>query len=505
MLRSRDRMRQEKEWFPAYLADVSVNTFLALAFVGTLAWGLWQQSLTSRPLRRMNAAAQLFKQKRYAESEARFRKIIASRPTRGVEADARYRLSYILDFLGRAEEAAMERERSLAAAAGAVKDPLALMVHGDLLSREQRWEEALIPYTKSLALAATGRTSVLKRLARAQYNARHSEGAAASAEGALKGRLAPTERIDMHRLAGNCLARQGLLEEAETHLQQSLALAEEEKDHEEVSDILTDLARVQHRRGQFAEAISMCQRAGTIHSGPLRYHLSVEATCFSCMGQYDQARAVMERYRQGPVYPQPNFERLIQAYGSLSSAWIEAGADCPDAALTHLVQAREGLRTPSTSTTWPPPPLAREHSTALLCDVTEAYAQAQLGQVEQAQRLAANVEARLPQVEQDRDTRLTVYSFLASAAFKLDDFVESRRLWTLYMDCGPDPIGLPGAYLELGEIALRLGDAEEAQWAFEQAVAPGIDSLDARRAEARLNEMGGDKSLSLNTRHPGEE
>ncbi len=463
---------------------------ILFALAGSAIYWYWVR-LMLRPRQQDEVCFDLYERERYAEAAEAFQARLARHLPAGQEAHTRLILAGILEILGRPEEAVTERERCRVVATGAAKDPLALLAHADLLTQEDRVEEACGLYKRALTLATDGRAAILAELATAQQNAGRLEEAIASAEAALTGRLEPFLKRDLHRIAGTCLASQGLLEEGETHLRHSLALAESAGKLEKVSDSLAALAGVQYRRGQFAEAISACQRARTIGFSPARRDLSIQAACLRDMGRFEEARLVMQQYRQGPAYPQPRTERYMQAYGSLGSAWIEAYAAQPEAALEYVAEVREGLKSLSDAATWPPSPLAGEHYVVLICDATEAYAQAQLGQVKQARRLAASLESRLTQVERDRDTQLAIYGFLGSAALQLGDLLESRRLWTLYRECGPDPIGLPSAYLELGEIALRLDDPEEALWAFQQAVAPGIDSLDARRAQARLDEMGG--------------
>jgi len=97
----------------------------------------------------------------------------------------------------------------------------------------------------------------------------------------------------------------------------------------------------------------------------------------------------------------------------------------------------------------------------------------------------------LPSFSQDRATELGVYNHLGRAAFVLGKMAECQEMFRHYLDCRPNPVGLPLAYYWLGECHLRLGETDVAREAFRQAVAPGINSLEARRAQARLDELGG--------------
>jgi len=109
----------------------------------------------------------------------------------------------------------------------------------------------------------------------------------------------------------------------------------------------------------------------------------------------------------------------------------------------------------------------------------------------QALLLQESVEARLTPFLSDAATLRGVYGHLARAALQLGDLTEGRRLIESYAECKPPPSAMPFVYYHRGEIALRHGEVSEARAAFEQAVSYYIPSLDARRAQARLDEIGG--------------
>lgn len=100
------------------------------------------------------------------------------------------------------------------------------------------------------------------------------------------------------------------------------------------------------------------------------------------------------------------------------------------------------------------------------------------------------MESRLAYFASDYATLRGVYGHLGRAALQMADFAESRRYFQHYRDCRPTPATMPTIDYYFGEIALRLGETEAARAAFQQAVAPGINSLEARRSQTRLDEMG---------------
>lgn len=465
-----------------------------LVWIGPLALGLllllgW---LVARPVQAQNVGVRLYQQKRYAEAAEAFQSLLKRRLPAGLEADTRRRLADTLDVLGRAEEAAQERERANAASAGKVRDPLALIAQGDLRGREGRYDEACALFQRALALMtptpAPGRAYVMAKLVLACHHAGRSGETAQWAEASLANAPEPTIRLVMHRMAGVGHADQGRLKEAEAHYQQALTLAEAGGKPEEIAQSLAQLASLQHKRGRLQDAIESCRRAEAVAPSPARAAPIVEAECLRDLGRFDEARAVFQRMRQGPRYDQPWTERKLQALFALGLCWTEANAECPDDALRYLEEAREGLKALSGSV-WPPPPDSNNDKLGLWCDATEARIQAQRGQEVAARRLMAGVESRLSRFSGDRATLLGANANLGRAAFFLGDLALSREIWERDLALRPNPIGLPFIYFYLGETLLRLGETEQACEAFRQAVAPRIDSYDARRAQSRLNEM----------------
>lgn len=448
--------------------------------------------LAARPFQAQNFGVRLYQQKRYAEAVEAFQSLLKRRLPAGLEADTRRRLADTLDVLGRPEEAAQERERANAASAGKVRDPLALATQGDLLKRQGRYDEACALYEHSLALlpsaSAPGRALVMAKLALACHEAGRSAETISWAEASLRNAPVPDVRQVMHSMAGIGYSDQGHLEEAETHYRRALELAEGEGKPDKAAECLGLLAGLLHKQGRFEEAIATCHRAASVSTTPLHLDLTIESECLRDMGRFDEARAVRQKKRVGPGFDQPWVQQRIEALRALGAAWLEAAADQPDAALTCLEEARAGLKILSGSV-WPPPPNSNNDKLGLWCDATEARIQAQRGQEVAARRLIAGVESRLSRFTGDRATVIGAYGQLGRAAFFLGDLDMSRAFWERYLELRPNPVYLPLAYFYLGETWLRLGETAQARAAFAQAVAPQIDSYDARRAQSRLNEM----------------
>ncbi len=457
-----------------------------------LAWLLWR-TLSLRPLRQMNFGARLFQQKRYLEAAEAFRLLLTRRLSAGLEADTRRRLADTLDVLGETEEAATERDRAEACASGSRRDPLALTAQGDLLKHQHHYDEACKLYQDALsllpALPTPGRAQIMAKLTIAHFEAGRSGEALKWAEASLANNPAKNIRRMMESMSGVASADQGDLEGAESHYFRALALAEAGGNPEEISRTLGALAGVQYKRGQFDQAISTCHRAWKSQPEPGRMALLIEAECLRDSGRFDEARAVIGRFRKGPRFDQPWVERKQQALGALASAYIEIFAEQPAAALPLLEAAREGLKALTRTTVWPPPITGKEDKISLWCDAAQAAALAGVGRDAEARRLVVSSVDRLSGFGKDRATRLGTYGSLGRAAFALGDLAESEDFWRQYLHCKPNPVSLPNAHFYLGEIFLRRAEKEAALDAFRQAVAPEVDSFYARRAQARLDEL----------------
>ena len=460
-------------------------TIFGIAFLYYLLWFFLPQS----------TGAKHYQAKRYEQAAASFQTVLKRRPPSGLEADTRRRLADTLDVLGRNDEATQEREKAEAAITRSPKDAMALQAQGDLLKRKHQYNAACTAYHEALtmmpAVDATGRALVMAKLATAHYEASRPADTVQWAEAALASRPDPSTRRSMERMSAVGYATQGDVEKAETHYREALRLSEANQIPKEIAQDLSSLASIQKKRGQFEEAIVACRKARQVFAEPSRVSYSTEAEALRDMGRFDEARAVMAQRRQAPGFDQPEVERRMQALSALGSAWIEARADQPEAALSFLEQARPAFEGQAASArTWPPAPQKGDDKLLLWCDAVKVLALAQRGDTEDARHLHEDVLRRLSYFGRDRATQLTVFAHLAKASFALNDLAEAKILFEQYRDWQPDLSSRPSAHYWLGETHLRLGETDIACDFFQQAVAPGIDSLDARRAQARLSELG---------------
>jgi tetratricopeptide (TPR) repeat protein len=260
---------------------------------------------------------------------------------------------------------------------------------------------------------------------------------------------------------------------------------------QEIAQSLTTLGTIQRKRGAFDAAIATARLATDTFPHPGRGGQLLEAECLRDMGRFDEARVVVASMKEGPCWDRPDVEQRTQVICSLTLAWIEANADRPEAALVALQEAWANLGVSRDVFPLPPPKPGGEDKLVLYCDSTAVRVYAQLGQLENARHMQESVEARMESFAQDRASLLGVYSELAPAAFALGDYDACRNWWQKYLNSQPDVVGRVKAHYGLGEAFLKQGETKSALDAYTQAVTPRIDSLNARRAQARLEEMGG--------------
>ena len=470
--------------------------FLLIFTIAGLGW-IIRLTYSTGALHEMNAGARLYQETRYAEAEAHFRRLLTKSLSSGVEADTRRRLADTLDILGKPSEAAAERDCAKAIVTQSPRDARAHQARGDLLKREYQYDAACEAYLQALAKSSSqdkpARALIMAKLTFAHHDAGRTAEALTWAKKSLASLPNPNIRRAMNGMAGVGYADQGDLEQAERHYREALRLAEQQNSMADAARYSGLLAGLKYKQGQFQEAVAMCREVRAISEGPSEILYVTEVECLRDIGKFDEAREVIAQWRLALAYPQPALQRRIQALADFAAATVEVRAEQPEAALAFLEKARLGFEAKAmpSEETWPPSPQKGDDKLLLWCDATKVLALAQRGDAQASRLLCDEVVSRSSLFLEDRGTQNGVYSTLGRAAFVLGDLAECKKLFEIFLDWKPSPVGLLSAHYWLGETHLRLGETETARDFFRQAVAPGIDSLDARRAAARLAELGG--------------
>ena len=168
--------------------------------------------------------------KRYQEAIDQGKSILAMKGVNAeLEDEVRVEITVCLDFLGRPDEAEMER---MAVAGGGEEKPqgfLGWRAVGKALEKQHRYDDAASAYEQALRLTdatnEAGRDGLLVRLVLASFNAGRPEVTVHWAEQAIALEVAETQLYRVHRMAGVACSNLGRLVEATVGLVAPVHLA----------------------------------------------------------------------------------------------------------------------------------------------------------------------------------------------------------------------------------------------------------------------------------------
>ena len=237
--------------------------------------------------------------KRYEKAVEQGRSILAMNGVkRDLENEVRVELAICLDFLGRAEDAEMER---MALADGGDDCALGFMgrrARGKALDKQQRFEEAAMAYEQALELNPpenkAGRDELLIRLVLASFNAGRPEETMKWVERAIQEGVADTRLYQAHRMAGFACSNLGRLDEAHHHRQRAYEMAVQQADTKKISDCLAGLADLHRLRGELDSAEALCLEAEALCPESARTAIVIHAIVMRARGRLEEALARME-------------------------------------------------------------------------------------------------------------------------------------------------------------------------------------------------------------------
>src|SRR5262249_40355908 len=152
------------------------------------------------------------------------------------------------------------------------------------------------------------------------------------------------------------------------------------------------LADVRRKRGKLTEAYDACAKAAALVPGGVRQALAAQNTVLYAWGRFDEALDAIRRFRAAPGFALPSDERKGQAAAALDMGRVEAEVGRAAGAGEHVQEAvRE---------------LGDDAKLGFACDSVAAWVFPLRGLPDDSRRISAQVEARLPEFEQDRNTRL---------------------------------------------------------------------------------------------------
>lgn len=301
------------------------------------------------------------------------------------------------------------------------------------------------------------------------------------AERALAAGLNPRLAISAHSMAGIGRNDTAEIDEANRHFQAGMQLAQAYGQKTSQARIAGLLAANLKKSGRFAEAIAASERAETIDAQGRQTPMTCRYETYVAQGRFDEARRVLAELRKIPISyrpSQPDIEReaRMQAVFDMSLASLEVEAGNWEEAL-RLVQATA-------------PRLKPDAKLYLNLLATQACALGELGRCDEARVLAREIEKLGATLQGNRYSRLNTEKAAAHYELHCGDGAKSRAHWETYLRGKPDPYNAPQAHFFIGESHLKDGDQKGAIAAYKVALAPGIETLYAGKARARLAELG---------------
>ena len=393
----------------------------------------------------------------------------------GFAAEIRGRLADALEGVGRLREANEQRLLARADLKEAPKDPAWYVTRGRQLTAARDYAGAIDAFEQGLAITPVGGGGLLTlSLANALYSAGRVEEAAERAEEATKLGGDTKHLLHAHRLAGTFHGSVGRLNEAERHGNQALELAQSLGDVKEIADAFVGVAMIQHKQGKLKEAFATCDRA-CAEARPTRL---IEAARFDILrlwGRWDEALAALDRAEHLDPLAIVRNEAKMKGVQSYSRARMFMEKNSLNDAETQLEAARAALGDDPKFAVW--------------CDAAAVRLAALQGRRDEALLGLDQFEHQLAEFAQDPNTGSAILGNLGRAALVLGEFSRARDFWQAYLDLPPPTVEIPLALYHLGEAHRGLGDDTSARACYSRAVATGLDTHDARLAQARLRKL----------------
>jgi tetratricopeptide (TPR) repeat protein len=392
--------------------------------------------------------------------------------------EVRGRLADALEGLGRHDEAREQRRLAEEGLKGTNRDPAWYINRGRQLDARRDFVGACRAFEQGLEIAPPGvndaRALLVLHLANALYMAGRVEDSARRAAEAARLVDDPEGQYAAHRQAGASNASLGRLAEAEVHRQRAVALAETMGDARRLVDSVADLAEIQRKRGQLAEAFAACDRAARA-SRPTRHLELIRYEILRSWGQFDEALAALWRASRIDPLPTVRAEELTQGIFAFGRATVLMEHGRLDEVPALLESTRRRVRGDAKIGLW--------------CDAAAVRLAALCGRSDEVLDTLDQIEARLAEFAQDTNTRGGVLASLGRAALAVGAYDRALVYWEQYRALPPSPVELPVALYHLGEVHKGLGDPSTARSCYRAAVDTGLDTHYTRLARHRLSSI----------------
>jgi tetratricopeptide (TPR) repeat protein len=487
-------------------AFVGLLHILYFAFLPRLAFGKYAKTRPEwlrRYLERVVATPSLFgdsqkvlvriylariylRRAEYAEAAAHCRANLQSLSGRGsfrrhssLEASIRRFLADCLEALGQTAEADQERHLAARDIDQAPDDTLRFLTYGKTLERQKRHEDAYAAFEKALELAPRSNIGIqaecMMHLAHAARNWGRPLDSLRWAGDVIAFGVRSKRLGGAHTMAGLACGQLGRLEESEHHYREVYAIAAAKKDTPKMAEFLAILAGCLRKRGKLVEANEACIQAAALDPKGVPMSFIIRSLILKEWGRFDDALAMLERYKDADPNVIPQLESRVSAALSLDTARLEVECGKVDAARAHLEEAFAELRD--------------DARLGLLCGAAESWILAARDLTDESQRRASEIESRLTAFAGDPSTCRAVLFDLGMAANERGDYHAGIDCWTRYLTLSPDPVYHPTAHYHRGECRRQLGRLAEARDDYQTAVALNLDTHYSRLARRQLGEI----------------
>jgi tetratricopeptide (TPR) repeat protein len=277
------------------------------------------------------------------------------------------------------------------------------------------------------------------------------------------------------RMAGVACGDLGRLEESERYIRLAYDVAVAENNTPDMAESLGSLADCLRKRGKLVEANEVCIKAAALDPKGVRMSLVVQYLILRQWGRFDDALAVLARYKATAPLAIPSHERRLRAVCTLDTARIEAECGRAGDAWQHIQEARAELRD--------------DAMFSLRCEGAVAWVLAARGLADESHRHATQVESRVAAFDHDPKTCRVVFFDLGMAAHARGDHHAGISCLTRYLALSPDPVYRPTAHYYRGECHAHLGHLTEARADYHAAVALDLDTHHTKLARRRLGEL----------------
>jgi tetratricopeptide (TPR) repeat protein len=395
-----------------------------------------------------------------------------------LETDVRIRMADSLETLGRRDEAEAQRRRAKSGPEGEIpdKDSTWFLNQGRILEAQRDFDGACAHYEKAVEIMPPGNEGpssfALVHLALAEFHAGRIEDSAKHAKQAADLATDPKVRHSALRQASAANATLGRIEDSEKYDRMVCDEARERGDFKAMAESSAHLAENLRKRGLLREAMEAIEEARQFEE--VRSIHSVRYEILRSAGRYEEALEALDEAGRTGQFGLGRHEKKVQGLYDFGASRLLVELGRLDEAENRLTRAMSVL--------------SDDPKLHLWCLAGMARVKAAAGNRDEALALISQVEAGLPAFQADRNTLQVGFATIGRAALALGDFNRGLDAWQRYLNTNPSPVDQPTAFFHLGECYRGLGDPSAAREAYESAVSLGIETPEASRAAARLEE-----------------